>query len=263
MTFQTITCDISSRGIATVTFQRPERGNAFNQSMLDELGGQIEILGLDANVRALVVRGAGRHFCVGADIGAPGGHKNEDNSGSTRHVKLIDLLIRLDAMPKPTVAVVHGGCIGGGLAMAACCDTVLAEEGAFFSIPEARLGFRASALLPVFVRAIGYRNFRRYGLSGERFSAADGLRMGFVHQLHNSATLDDVLSSLLDALLHAAPGSISDFKSAATQYATPRLSDLPLADLESKFDASRTSSEALEGLASFREKRKPKWYRAP
>jgi methylglutaconyl-CoA hydratase len=139
------------------------------------------------------------------------------------------------------------------------CDTVLADEGTCFDpSPFAS----TSALLPVFLRP-SIPPVHRYGLSGERFSAADALRMGFVHQLHNATTLEGVLSDLLDALLHAAPGSIRDFKSAAMQYAMPRLSGLPLADLEAAFDASRTSPEAIEGLASFREKRKPNWYRAP
>jgi methylglutaconyl-CoA hydratase len=263
MSLQTITRDTSPRGIATITLNRPDRGNAFNATMLAELAGEIEAAGADANVRVLVLKGAGRHFCVGADIGPADARKTQDDAARAPSVKLIDLVIGLDTLPKPTVAVINGGCVGGGFAIASCCDTVLADEAAFFSIPEARLGFGASALLPVFVRAIGYRQFRRYGLSGERISATEALRMGFVHQIHNPTTLEGILSGLLDALLHAAPGSVKDFKAAAMQYAVPRLCDLPLADLEAKFDASRDSPEAREGLASFREKRKPAWYRAP
>lgn len=261
MSFQTIGYDVSHRGIATVTLQRPERGNAFNATMLEELSGRLEAFAADGDLRVLVLRGAGRHFCVGADISPPDTAKEQGKAPAG--VKLIDLLIRLDSLPKPTVAIVQGGCVGGGLGIAACCDTVLADQAAFFSIPEARLGFRASALLPIFVRAIGYRQFRRYGISGERFSASDALRMGLVHQVCDTLTLEEILSGLLDALLHAAPGSIMDFKSAATQYVVPKLSELPLAELEERFVASRGSKEALEGLASFREKRKPSWYRSP
>lgn len=258
MSHQTISTEVTGRGIATVTLNRPERGNALNQTMLDELAGQFEAWGSDAKVRVVVLRGAGRHFCAGADVGAPQPEARERPGAS-----LVELVLALDALPKPTVALVQGACIGGGLAITACCDAVLANEGAFFSIPEARLGFAATALLPVFVRAIGYRNFRRYGLSGERIGSAVALRIGLVHQLVTAATGDEVLAGLADAMLHSAPGSQRDFKAAAARYVTPDLASLPLAELEAKFHQSRSSAEAVEGIASFREKRKPNWYPAP
>ena len=94
----------------------------------------------------------------------------------------------IDAIPKPTVAVVEGGCVGGGLAFAACCDVVLATESAFFSVPEVRLGM-VPGLAPLFARALGPRALRRYALSGEQFSAADALRLGFVHEICEAARL--------------------------------------------------------------------------
>ena len=259
MSHQTISTEVTGRGIATVTLNRPERGNALNQTMLDELAGQFEAWGSDAKVRVVVLRGAGRHFCAGADVGSP---QPAERPG-VKPANLVELVLALDALPKPTVALVQGACIGGGLAITACCDAVLADEGAFFSIPEARLGFAATALLPVFVRAIGYRNFRRYGLSGERIGSAEALRIGLVHQLVTAATGDEVLAGLADAMLHSAPGSLRDFKAAAARYVTPDLASLPLAELEAKFHRSRSSAEAVEGIASFREKRKPNWYPAP
>jgi methylglutaconyl-CoA hydratase len=226
--------------------------------MLDELAGQFEAWGSDAKVRVVVLRGAGRHFCAGADVGA-----QQPQTTERPGTNLVELVLALDALPKPTVALVQGACVGGGLAITACCDAVLADEGAFFSIPEARLGFTATALLPVFVRAIGYRNFRRYGLSGERIGSAEALRIGLVHQLVTVATGDEVLAGLADAMLHSAPGSLRDFKAAAARYVTPDLASLPLAELEARFHQSRSSAEATEGIASFREKRKPNWYPAP
>ena len=256
MSHETISTEVTGRGIATVTLSRPERGNALNQTMLDELAAQFEAWGSDANVRVVVLRGAGRHFCAGADVGAP-------QPAEHASTNLVELVLALDALPKPTVALVQGACIGGGMAITACCDTVLADEGAIFSIPEARLGFAATALLPVFVRAIGYRNFRRYGLSGERIGSTEALRMGLVHQLVTAATGEEVLAGLVDAMLHSAPGSMRDFKAAAARYVTPDLASLPLAELEANFHQSRSSAEAIEGIASFREKRKPNWYPAP
>lgn len=261
MSHRTISTEVTGRGIATVTLNRPERGNALNPAMLGELAAQFAAWGSDAAVRVVVLRGAGRHFCAGADVGAPEPHDQATAAG--KPANLVELVLSLDALPKPTVALIQGACIGGGLAIAAACDAVLADERAFFSIPEARLGFAATALLPVFVRAIGYRNFRRYGISGERIGAQEALRMGLAHQLVTSATAEEALAGLVDAYLHSAPGSLRDFKASAARYVTPDLASLPLAELEKKSRESRSSAEAIEGVASFREKRKPNWYPAP
>jgi methylglutaconyl-CoA hydratase len=257
VTLQTISVDVSSRAIATVLLNRPDRGNAFDQRMLDELAEQFAALGGDARVRIVVLRGSGRHFCTGADLAA---RATDAEGASTKANKpsavLRDVLVGLDTLPKPTIAVVHGGAIGGGAAFAACCDIALATEGAFFSIPEVRVGMAPLGVMPVLVRAIGHRSFRRYGLSGERFGAAEALRLGLVHQVCEPAVLEDALARLCEELLHGAPGAIAAVKNAAAEFAGPTLSAIkawrPAHDTK--------STEASEGVASFREKRKPKWY---
>jgi len=170
------------------------------------------------------------------------------------------MLTTLDALPKPTIAVLHGGCIGGAVAMVACCDIALALEDAFFSIPEVRLGLTPTSLLPIFLRAMDYRAFRRYGLSGERFSAAEALRLGLVHQLCRSETLDASLTEITEALLLGAPGAIAALKRSAARHAAPPASKEALRALEREFPGALRSPEAVEGVASFLEKRKPNWY---
>ena len=101
-----------------------------------------------------------------------------------------DVCALIDATPKPTVAVIQGACIGGALALASCCDVMIASHGAFFSVPEVRLGFAPGPLVEVFTRAIGPRALRRYLLSGERFYAEEALRLGLVHQLCDAAKID-------------------------------------------------------------------------
>jgi methylglutaconyl-CoA hydratase len=254
VTFQTIAVDVSARRIATVLLNRPERGNAFDQIMLDELGEALATLGADPGVRIVVLRGSGRHFCTGADLttraAEPPAH------AATTHVSLRDVLAGLEALPKPTLAVIHGAAVGGGAAFAACCDVVIATDSAFFSIPEVRVGMPPLGVAPFLVRAIGHRNFRRYGLSGERIAAAEALRLGLAHQICAADALGEVFEGIADALLHGAPGAIGTLKSAAAQYASPTLSSI----MATPTTHDPKTAEALEGIASFREKRKPSWY---
>jgi methylglutaconyl-CoA hydratase len=258
VTLQTISVEVSSRRVATVLLNRPDRGNSFDQTMLDELASEFATLAADPHVRVIVLRGSGRHFCTGADLAARASVAPQQPSSASdgKRASLRDVLVALEALPKPTVAVVHGGAVGGGAAFVACCDIALATENAFFSIPEVRVGMAPLGVMPFLLRAIGERGLRRYALSGERFASAEALRLGLVHQVCEAIALDDVLARLLDDLLHGAPGAISEFKSAVAQVATPSLS----ATLANTPARHAQSEEAREGVASFREKRKPSWY---
>jgi methylglutaconyl-CoA hydratase len=256
MNLQTISVEISPRRVATIALNRPDRGNAFDQTTLDELAAQLGALGGDANVRVVVLRGNGRHFCTGADLAPRSPDAHASGEPAKPPAALRDVLAALDTCPKPTIAVVHGAAVGGGAAFAACCDVALAGDRAFFSIPEVRVGMPPLGVMPFLVRAIGHRNFRRYGLTGERISANDALRIGLVHQVCETVELDDALTRVTDELLHGAPGAISMLKSAAAEYSAPTLSAI----LANKATHDPKSAEALEGVASFREKRKPSWY---
>jgi methylglutaconyl-CoA hydratase len=256
VTLQTISVDVSARRIATVTLNRPDRGNAFDQTMLDELSEQFASLAADDQVRIVVLRGGGRHFCTGADLGSRGASAPASGETAKAPATLRDVLVALDTLPKPTVAVVRGGAVGGGAAFVACCDVALATEGAFFSIPEVRVGMAPLGVTPFLIRAMGHRGFRRYGLSGERMTPADALRLGLVHEVCEAASLDETLARIADALLHGAPGAIAELKTAAAQFASPTLAAI----LANRAPHNPKTPEALEGIASFREKRKPSWY---
>ena len=255
MSFQTITVDISSRHIATVTLNRPDRGNAFDQTMLDELADQLRTLGADDNARIVVLRGSGRHFCTGADLASRGGDAPAQPSAQPP-ASLRDVLVALDTLPKPTIAVVHGGAVGGGAGFVACCDVAIATDAAFFSIPEVRVGMPPLGVMPFLVRAMGHRSFRRYGLSGERIVAAEALRLGLVHEVCDAASLVEIVARIADELLHGAPGAIAALKEASAPFASPPLSAI----LAHRAPHNPKTPEAIEGIASFREKRKPSWY---
>lgn len=248
---ETIIVEHSPRAAATLVLNRAERGNAFNQLMLNELHQVLSELSGDTSVRALVIRGAGKHFCTGADIG---GH-----AGGAGGVSLGDALARLDTFPKPVIALVQGGAVGGGLALAACCDVLLAQEGAFFSVPELRVGIAPSReLTGYFMRAMGPRAFRRYGLSGERIAAAEALRLGLAHEIVAADDAAARVAKLIDEFLHCAPEASAELKRRIAQVAAGEAVEQEAAEPR----GLERSPESKEGVAAYREKRKPSWYPA-
>jgi len=245
--------EVSARGIATILLNRPERSNAIDQATLDELVGQFASLAVDDRARVVVLRGAGKHFCAGADLVARASAPEPTPAQTT----IVDMLAALDRLAKPTVAAVHGAAIGAGAALAACCDVVVAADSAFFSIPEVRIGMAPLGVTPFVIRAIGHRSFRRYGLSGERFGAAEALRIGLAHEAVPAEQLDAKVGEVVDALLHGAPSAQRTLKDGMERFVAPTVAAIVAA--RPSHGSTRTP-EALEGIASFKEKRKPSWY---
>lgn len=246
-------CSIDRRGVATLAFNRPDKSNSYNQPMLDALLAEVARLGVEAAVRVIVLRGYGKHFSAGAEVGQPA------EEGGPR-AGIPALCLALDTVVKPTVALVHGACIGGAVALVACCDLVIAAPNAFFSLPEVRLGFAPGPLIPFFLRAIGARNLRRYLISGERFNAEEALRIGLAHQLCAADGGDAALAGAVDELLLAGPAAAAHAKGLLRRLAQATITEELLAELQADFDQRFHSPEAVEGRASFREKRKPAWY---
>jgi methylglutaconyl-CoA hydratase len=247
---ESLLTSVSPRGVATLTFNRPDRANSYDAGMLDAVADGFARFGRDAAVRVIVLRGAGRHFSAGAAIG----------EGGRPRRPIAEVCALIDATPKPTVAVAQGACIGGALAIASCCDVMIASRDAFFAIPEVRLGFAPGPLLGWFARAIGFRALRCYLVSGERFTAEEGLRLGLVHRLCDAPELDGIVEEQIEELLLAAPGAAATAKRLLGRHAPAALSGDELRELQRAFDAMAESPEAAEGRAAFRDKRKPGWY---
>jgi methylglutaconyl-CoA hydratase len=249
-----IEVEVSARGIATVSLNRSERSNAIDQAALDELARQFLSLGADERVRIVVLRGIGKHFCAGADLVA---RASAPKNPAPPQTTIVDMLAALDRLPKPTVAAVDGAAIGAGAALAACCDVVVATDSAFFSIPEVRIGMAPLGVTPFVIRAIGHRSFRRYGLSGERFGAAEALRIGLAHEVVPAEQLDERIADVVDALLHGAPGAQRSLKDGMERFVVPNVEAIVAARPS---HGSPRTPEAQEGIASFKERRKPNWY---
>src|SRR5215218_733550 len=162
--------DVDARGVATVTLNRPEVNNAYNDELIQGLLAALDALGGATDLRAVVIKGNGKHFQAGADrkwINAVRTSSPEENTRASRATA--EAVQRLNLAPVPTIALVQGGCFGGGTGLVAACDVVIAADNAMFSIAEVRWGLTAAIIVPQLNDAIGVRQLRRYGLTGERF----------------------------------------------------------------------------------------------
>ena len=247
-------------GVATVTLNRPEMRNAFDDKLIASLAGTFKALDGEDAVRAIVLAGNGPAFCAGADLNwmkRIAGYSYEQNLQDA--MGLAVMLQTLDRMSKPTIARVHGPALAGGVGLVAACDIAVGTPAAQFALTEAKLGLSPATISPYVVRAIGARAARRYFLTAERFGADDALRLGLLSGLAAPEALDASIAGLLKHLLaggRAAHAKIKDLIRAVSGEAPD---DAVIADTARRIAEIRVSPEGKEGIASFLEKRKPSW----
>ena len=252
--------DIDARGIATATLNRPSVGNAYNGEMLEALIDGLGRLAADPLVRALVIRGAGRHFQAGADISwltkAAGAAPDEALAASMLTTRAMQ---RLNEFPKPSFALIHGACYGGGTGIACCVDVALATTAASFGITEVRVGVAPTPISTHMVHAMGLRHARRYSITGERFDAAEALRIGLVHEVVEPEAADARLAARHAETLRSAPSAVAATKRSLLEANGLTLSESELRALAQDSWMQRASPEGREGLAAFRDRRPAIW----
>jgi methylglutaconyl-CoA hydratase len=252
-----------SRGVATVTLNRPEVHNAYNGALIEALIETLQALAADPRVRVLLLRGHGRHFQAGADLAwlkEVAGFSAEDNLAFSRATTAA--MRGLNEFPVPTIALVHGACYGGGVGMVACCDVRIATETASFALTEVRWGVIPAPIVPQLCAAMG-SSLRRYGVTGERFDAHEARRIGLVHEVCAADGLDAAAAPIIEAILKSAPEAVRATKRLVLAEAGLALAAQQVEPLAVQAAARRASAEAAEGLASFQKKREPAWYRPP
>jgi methylglutaconyl-CoA hydratase len=251
---------VSEDGVASVTLNRAEVHNAFNDAIIADLTGTLRRLGDDDKVQAVVLRAEGKSFSAGADLGwmqrmANYGHaENLADAGA-----LAELMRVLNFLPKPTVARVQGAAFGGGVGLVACCDIAIASDAASFSLSEVRLGLIPAVISPYVVAAIGERAARRYFLTAERFGADEALRIGLVHQVVPADQLDSAVDTILTRLSEGGPAAQRAAKDLIFAVAHRPIDAGLIHDTAERIATIRASAEGREGLAGFLEKRKPAW----
>lgn len=247
--------------VATVTMNRPERHNAFDETLIAALARTFDELGADPELRAIVLAGAGRNFSAGADVDwmrRAAGYGEDENRADAR--RLAAMLKAIDECPKPVIARVQGAALGGGTGLVAACDIAIASERASFGTTEVRLGLAAAVISPFVLRAIGPRQARRLFLTGERIDAARALAIGLVHEVVPEAELDARVDAILDLVLEGGPEAQAASKELIRiVLAMPQGGSLLTEATVGVIAARRASAEGKEGLSAFLEKRTPTW----
>jgi methylglutaconyl-CoA hydratase len=265
MTAHPVLWNLDERGVATVTLNRPEVNNAYDAGLINGVLAAMDDLGGKPNLRVVVLKGNGKHFQAGADLKWINGVRPksvEENEVVSRAT--YEAVQRLNTLPIPTVALVQGGCFGGGTGVISACDVVIAADNALFSITEVRWGLTAAIIIPQLCDAIGVRQVRRYALTGERFGAEDARRIGLVHEVVPLAGLEAAGAKVVEQLLGNGPAAMAETKALALESSFGGMSvdDAAYARLVKMHSARRQTAEASEGLASFAEKRAGNWAKA-
>jgi methylglutaconyl-CoA hydratase len=246
--------------VARLRLDRPQLHNAFDAALIAALTDALALLGADPQVRVVVLEGAGASFSAGADLNwmrgmaAASEAENRDDA-----LALARLLRTLDALPKPTIARVHGAAFGGGVGLVAACDIAIGVPEAKFGLTESKLGLLPAVISPYVIAAIGARQARRWFATAEIFDAGEARRIGLLHEVVDAAALDTAVQRQIDLLLKAGPVAAASAKAlvrnvvAGTDAAAIDQANAAL------IARLRVSAEGQEGIGAFLEKRKPAW----
>jgi methylglutaconyl-CoA hydratase len=232
-----------------VTLARPERRNAFDAELIQELSEAFSDVGDE--VRGVLLAGEGKSFSAGADVEWMRSSVElsyEENVADARRLRM--MLEAIDSCPAPVVARVHGHALGGGCGLVACSDIAVTAPDAVFAFSEVKLGIIPAVISPFALAKIGPSAARRYFVTGEKFDAETALRIGLVHGVDED--LDGAVNAIVGELRSAGPE--------AARHAKKLVLERPDGlGTERRIAQRRTSEEGQEGLRAFLEKRDPSW----
>jgi methylglutaconyl-CoA hydratase len=260
MAENSVILDLDDRGVATLTINRPDIHNAFDDALINRLLQAIESVEVDPKARIVVLRSEGKSFSAGADLRwmrRMADYSESENLNDA--LVLASLMDKLNSLSKPTIAAVQGAAFGGGVGLVACCDMAVASESAKFCLSEVRLGLIPAVISPYVIAAMGERAARRYFLTAERFDAVEAHRLGLVHEVVPDAQLQVQVDALIEQLLKGGPCSLAAAKSLIFAVSRQPTSEGVIKDTAQRITAARASDEGKEGLNAFLNKRTPAW----
>lgn len=244
---------------AVISFSREEVRNAFDLSVLEELRSALDEIAEDRDCRLIALTGAGTVFCAGADIAwmKKSLELGFDENVAEAH-ELADCLYELHTHTLPTIAVVNGPAMGGGVGFVAACDIAIGASDSFFAFSEVRIGVAPACIAPYVLRKTGERVTRELFITGDRITAQQALEFGLLNRLAERENLWDVFDEYTGKIVRGSPDAVT-----ASKRLIDRVADSSLADAKgytAKLIAElRVSEEGQEGLSAFLEKRDPRW----
>lgn len=256
-----ILTNIDNHGRATLTMNRPELHNAFNESLVAGLTDSLRKLGADPAVRLVILAANGKSFSAGADLNDM--RRMADNSREQNladAIGIAELMRTLNALAKPTVALVQGASYGGGVGLTACCDIAIATARATFCVSEVKLGLIPAVISPYVLAAIGARAARRYFQTAEILPAGEAHRLGLVHEVvADEEELAAAADRVTTQLLKNGSGAMAAAKKLIATVSGRLVDDALVAETAGLMADRRASAECREGLSAFLEKRPPAW----
>lgn len=246
--------------IATVTLNRSEKRNAFNDEVIAEITEVFRHLGDREEVRVVVLTANGKAFCAGADLNwmrAMADYTYDENYADAE--ALADMLTAIYKCPKPTIAGIQGDVYAGGMGLVAACDMAIALDSAKFCLSEVKLGLIPATISPYVIRAMGARQAHRYFLTAEVFDAKTAKEMGFIHECVGEDEFANRIQSLCKALVNASPNAVKECKKLLHKVAFAEIDQILIDRTIAGIADIRASEEGKEGVQSFLQKRKPNW----
>ena len=197
-------------GILTATLNREDKRNAIDTAMIDALLATLERADLDATVRVVAIRGAGRDFCAGMDLNellASADQSLDQNRKAALH--FAEIFIRMRRLPKPVVALVHGRALAGGCGLATACDLILASESAQFGYPEVQRGFVPAIVMTMLRRAVGEKVAFDLATTGRLLDGTEAAAAGLASRVYENADFEEQAAEVLRVLAEASPSALA------------------------------------------------------
>ena len=242
-----------------LTLNRPDVRNALNEQVIAALTAWAATINADDDVRCVVLAGAGKTFCSGADVTWMSRAITSTHDENVRDANAIArMFAALDTLPVPLIGRIHGAALGAGAGLASICDVAVTEENAVFGFTEVKLGILPAVISPYALAKIGRSAARELFLTGMRFGAQRAKEIGLVHAVVAGDRLDSTVAMYVNEVLGGAPDAISTAKALIPRVWARGASDAAGLTAEA-IAAQRASPEGQEGLRAFLEKRKANW----
>jgi methylglutaconyl-CoA hydratase len=253
--------DISKgNGIATVTLNRADKHNAFDDSVIEQMTHALKDIDADDSVRVMILAANGKHFSAGADLAwmkRMATYSYDENLRDAHN--LATMLKTLNFLSKPTIARVQGAAFGGAVGLVSCCDIAIATPSASFCLSEVKIGLIPATISPYVISAIGERAARRYFVTAERFDAEQALKLGLLSEIQEDDKLDTRIEELTEEIKRNSPKAVSAAKKLALDVSNVEIDNLLIEDTCVRIATIRASKDGQEGLSAFLEKRPPSW----
>ncbi len=259
--FKTIEIETDGRGVAVLMLNRPDKHNALDAAMIDELTRAAALVGGDPSVRAVVLSGAGASFCAGGDLDwmrAQMAAGDAERAAAAR--ALARMLKALNELPKPLIGRIQGQAFGGGVGMISVCDVAIGVEGARFGLTETRLGLIPATIGPYVAARMGPARARRVFMSARRFGAGEAVELGLLARAVAPRELAAATEAEIAPYLAAAPGAVAEAK-ALLRRLGGAVGDSEIEATVAALVARWQSDEARAGIEAFFARRPPPWAR--